>query len=153
MNLQTLGDFLNHANKSTYANKDAAKAISTRLGSEDYHFEEGDYVYHDTYFGGSDFIGGEIVYEKQRPVWGMNYYGYVLDNAKTVKEVYDFLRRALMSECGNVIPVRGPRLLEVDEWRYTNEPLGTLDRFVGKENIFFGGTLLYRCDYHGGFVL
>ncbi len=40
---------------------------SSRLKSEDYHFEQGNLIYHDTYFGGKDFIGGEIVYKDEMP--------------------------------------------------------------------------------------
>ena len=34
-----LTDFLNAANKATYANKDATKSASLRPSSEDYHFD------------------------------------------------------------------------------------------------------------------
>jgi len=68
MNIETLSKFLNEANKATYANKDAQKVVSSRLSSEDYHFEKDGLIYHDTYFGGRDFIGEEIVYEDRKPV-------------------------------------------------------------------------------------
>ena len=73
-----LASFLSEANANTYANKSAAKAAVTRLGSEDYHFERGDLIFHDTYFGVRDFIGGEIIYKNLKPVWGMNYYGVIV---------------------------------------------------------------------------
>ncbi|MEN9338195.1 MAG: hypothetical protein RIQ41_509, partial [Candidatus Parcubacteria bacterium] len=75
MNTETLAKFLNEANKATYANKTALKVAPSRLKSEDYHFEKDGLIYHDTYFGGRDFIGGEIVYENEKPVWGANYFG------------------------------------------------------------------------------
>ena len=65
MNTETLAKFLNEANKATYANKTAPKVAPSRLKSEDYHFEKDGLIYHDTYFGGRDFIGEEIVYEKE----------------------------------------------------------------------------------------
>ena len=65
-------DFLEQANKSTYANKDAPKASSSRLKSEDYHFEKDGLIYHDTYFGSRDFMGEEVVYKNTEPVWGLN---------------------------------------------------------------------------------
>jgi hypothetical protein len=64
-----LAHFLDEANKSTYAKKDAAKVKPLRPNSEDYHFEKDDLIYHDTYFGGRNFIGEEIVYQNQTPVW------------------------------------------------------------------------------------
>jgi hypothetical protein len=32
----------------------------------------------DSYFGGTDFIGQEVVYFEGEPCWAMNYYGYIL---------------------------------------------------------------------------
>lgn len=147
-----LADFLEAANKSTYANKDAPKATPTRLRSEDYHFEQDSLIYHDTYFGGRDFIGEEVVYENRKPVWGMNYYGYVLNPSTSEKEVYDFLRKALMQEYSNVIPVRGAGSYVEGVWKYTNKPVGDLGRFTGVEEIYKNRELLYRADYHGGYV-
>lgn len=152
IDLQTIAQFLTDANKSTYANKNAPKAESSRLGSEDYHFEKDGLIYHDTYFGGRDFIGGEIVYKDELPVWGMNYYGYVLVASVSEKEVYDFLRKALMQEYTDIIPVRGPKNYENGGWHYSNTADGELDRFTGKEEIYRGSELLYRADYHGGFI-
>ena len=68
IDIKELADFLSEANKNTYANKDAPKVAPSRLESEDYHFEKGNLIYHDTYFGGRDFIGEEIVYKNQKPV-------------------------------------------------------------------------------------
>jgi len=55
--LADLGAFLAEAHRQTYANKKALVAPSSRLNSIDYHFEKGDFAYHDTYFGVRDFIG------------------------------------------------------------------------------------------------
>jgi hypothetical protein len=153
MDLKGLRDFLNEANKETYANRDAQKAESSRLKSEDYHFEKDNLIYHDTYFGGRDFIGSEVVYKDGMPIWGMNYYGYVLEPSVNEKEVYDFLRQALMQEYSDIIPVRGPKSHAKEEWRYKNMPEGGLDRFAGKEEIYRDDELLYHADYHGGFIV
>jgi hypothetical protein len=147
-----LADFLEESNKSTYANKNAPKTTSSRLKSEDYHFEKGNLIYHDTYFGGRNFIGEEIVYKDSEPVWGMNYYGYMFYPETDEKELYGFLREALMQEYSDIIPVRGPKVFENSEWKYTNEAKGELDRFTGKEEIYFNGKLVYGADYHGGYI-
>lgn len=152
IDISTLTQFLNDANKSTYANKDAPKVGASRLRSEDYHFEKDDLIYHDTYFGGRDFIGGEIVYKENIPVWGMNYYGYVLNPTISEKDVYDFLRKALMEEYNDIIPVRGPQSFADNDWSYTNSPVGDLGRFTGKEEILYKQEIVYRADYHGGFI-
>ena len=54
-----LSNFLAEAKKQTYANKNIKKSPSTRLGSFDYEYSNGKFSYHDTYFGGTKFIGEE----------------------------------------------------------------------------------------------
>ena len=147
-----LAEFLNEANKSTYANKDAPKASSSRLKSEDYHFEKDNLIYHDTYFGSRDFMGEEIVYKNNEPVWGLNYYGYILSEATNEKELYGFLRQALMQEYSDIIPVRGPKNYQNNDWGYNNSADGELNRFTGIEEIYRAGVLVYKCHYHGGFI-
>ena len=50
--MEKILDFLVRAKKNTYANGNAAKVISSRLGSKDYHYEEDvdnkKLCYHDT---------------------------------------------------------------------------------------------------------
>lgn len=152
MNTDTLVKFLNEANKATYANKSAPKVAPSRLKSEDYHFERGNLIYHDTYFGGRDFIGEEIVYENEKPVWGANYFGFVLDEKVSEKDVYDFLRQALTQDHNDVIPVRGPSNFSADNKKYNFVADGDLTNFSGKEEISLGGKVVYRCFVHGGFI-
>ena len=108
---------------------------ASRLGSEDYHFERGDLIFHDTYFGVRDFIGSEIIYKNRKPVWGMNYYGVIVSEQIDEKTLYGFLRDALMQECGDLIPIRGPHVFRANEWSYTNAPDGEISRFTGSEEI------------------
>lgn len=150
MTTETLTKFLNEANKATYANKSAPKVTPSRLKSEDYQFEKDGLIYHDTYFGGRDFIGEEIVYENEKPVWGANYFGFVLDEKVGEKDVYDFLRKALMQEYDDVIPVRGPSNFSADDKEYRFSADGDLANFSGKEEILFGGKVVFRCLIHGG---
>ena len=153
MDFTALTKFLNEANKHSYANKDAKKAPSSRPGSEDYHFEKDGLAYHDTYFGSEAFIGEEIVYENNEPVWGMNYFGFIVSALANEKDVYDFLRTTLMQEYDNVIPVRGPKEYTKGEWQYVNMPKGDLEHFVGVEEIYRSNeNLVYRAEYHGGLI-
>lgn len=150
--IEKLKQFLTEANRETYANKNAPKAASTYSGSEDYHFEKDGLIYHDTYFGARDFIGEEVVYYEKRPVWGANYFGYILDEGVDKKEVYDFLREALIQESDDAIPVRGPKYFSIGDKEYRFDVEGYLDRFSGKEEILFGGIVVYQCLVHGGFI-
>ena len=152
MDIKILTKFLNEANKATYANRNAPKVAPSRLKSDDYHFEKDGLIYHDTYFGGRDFIGEEIVYENEKPVWGANYFGFVLDEKVSEKDVYDFLRKALMQEYDDAIPVRGPSNFSADDKEYRFVADGDLVSFSGKEEILFGEKVVYRCLIHGGMI-
>jgi hypothetical protein len=150
--VDVLANFLNEANKQAYANKDAPKAPSSRAGSEDYHFEKDDLMFHDTYFGGRDFIGEEIVYVEGRPAWGINYYGFVLKPDVDEKELYDFLRQALMADNPTLMPVRGLDGFSSGDWAYRFSAEGKLRRFSGQEKILLKGEAVYQCWFHGGYI-
>lgn len=152
MNTDKLAQFLNAANKATYANKSAPKVASSRIKSEDYHFEKDNLIYHDTYFGGRDFIGEEIVYENEKPVWSANYFGFVLDENISEKDVYDFLRRALMQEYDDVIPVRGPAKFSDGGWTYQFTTSGGLENLAGQEEILLDEKIVYCCLIHEGSI-
>ena len=144
--------FLSEANKNSYADKKAVKADSSRLKSEDYHFEKGKFIYHDTYFGSRDFMGEEIIYEDKNPIWGANYFGFIIDNKINKEEIYDFLRNALMQDYESDIPVRGPKDFTRGDWNYKLFIKGILANFHGEEQILFKGKIVYKCLIQGGFI-
>lgn len=129
-----LKKFLIEAKKQTYANSNIEKSESSRLGSSDYHYKEEidgqKFVYHDTYFGGTKFMGEEVVYcDSSIPDWGMNYYGVTLDESLSEEAMDKALRPALMrvGEDDTVLPVRGPSRFENDSYVYTFKVSGTLE--------------------------
>lgn len=150
MNCQKVADFLRKASKATYADARALKSDSLRPGSKDYHFEADEFVYHDTYFGNRRFVGEEIVYESKTPIWGANYFGAVIDDRVSEKEVFDFLRQALIQDVEGGVPVRGPERYSDGGRDYRFLLDGTLSLFSGVEEIVIGGIVVYRCFVHGG---
>lgn len=152
MDIRTLSDFLKTAKKHTYASETAVKIPSARLGSKDYEYSDGALTYHDTYFGGVQFIGEEVVYEGGVPQWGMNYNGYVVDSSVTEAEIDKSLRGALKQDYDDVIPVRGPRKFSVENYEYTNSVDGNLERFEGREEVKKDGKLIYYAVFHGGVI-
>lgn len=151
--------FLIEAKKQTYANGNAKKQNPSRVGSNDYHYEaiiEGKKMtYHDTYFGGTKFMGEEVVYEDSNiPIWGMNYYGITIDETLSEEAMDKALRPALMlvGQDDSVLPVRGPKKFEQDDYLYTFESEGTIENFHGKEEIYKGKKLVYRLTCHGGVI-
>src|SRR5512134_830399 len=75
--IDKLNTFIVRAKAATYIG-DGEKATPCRLGSHDLRFADGEWAYLDSYFGGTDFIGEEVVYFAEKPVWAMNYYGRIL---------------------------------------------------------------------------
>jgi len=150
--IDVLDAFLRATRTHAYANENAERAPSLRPKSKDYHFDQGDLGYHDTYFGGTKFIGEEIVYKNGGPAWGMNYYGFTLDDAIN-ESLYDaILRPALMAGSGNTIPVRGPETFVQGDYKYTFSASGTLANFTGVEEIFKKNRIVCRLYCHGGFI-
>ena len=151
-----LKDFLVKAKKATYANANVEKVASTRSGSNDYEYSDSGMIYHDTFFGGTNFIGEEVVYESssKKPIWGMNYYGVTLDQNLSEEAMDKALRPALMKVGeDDILPVRGPRRFINDNYEYTFNVDGNLERFDGVEEIRKNGELIYRLRCTGGKII
>lgn len=142
-------DFIVEAKKRTYASNESfasAKQEATRLLSKDLAYEKGDYKYWDTYVGGMNFSGSEVVWYQDQPVWSMNYYG---KNEMEGSLIMDFLMKAL-NLVSVEVPYRGPKFLQDGKFTYINSVQGNYDFFRGKEKIFYQGELVYELDYIGG---
>ncbi len=79
--LKELNNFIVSAKSTAYVG-DGKKIKSCRKGSHDLEYKEGSFHYLDSYFGGADFIGQEVVYYEDEPVWAMNYYGRIIEPEK-----------------------------------------------------------------------
>ncbi len=147
-------DFLIEAKKSTYANGTAEKIESSRLDSKDYEYKKGNMLYHDTYFGGTNFIGEEVVYIDNKIYWAMNYYGVTLDENLGEEAMDNALRPALMQVgvSENIIPVRGPREYKTGDFKYTFEVSGDLTNFSGIETIYKNDKKIYELKCNGGLI-
>lgn len=159
MNKELLIKFLIEAKKQTYANGSAEKIKESRVGSKDYQYEkmiDGKlFTYHDTYFGGTKFIGEEAVYiDSREPIWAMNYYGVTVLDTLSESIMDSVLRPSLMKvgEDEAVLPLRGPSFYENNGFTYTFENKGTIENFEGLEEIYKEGTLVYRLKCHGGII-
>ena len=150
-----LYDFLIEAKQQTYANENVEKVNSSRKGSHDYHYQNERMIYHDTYFGGTKFMGEEVVYfNEETPIWGMNYYGITLNESLSEEAMDKALRPALMmvGEDNDVIPVRGPRKFKNGEYEYKFSTNGNLDCFEGVETIHKGKEKVYELKCYGGII-
>ncbi len=145
-------DFLMEAKKQTYANEMVKKLEPSRNGSNDYEYSRDGMTYHDTYFGGTHFIGEEVVYVNDNiPIWGMNYYGVTLDENLSEEAMDKVLRPALMQVgSDDILPVRGPRKFVNEEYTYTFHVKGDMDYFEGEETIHKNELKIYQLKCHGG---
>jgi transcriptional regulator with XRE-family HTH domain len=75
--LDELIAFRLEANVNTYA-AFKNEVDETRPASHDFRYENGRYMYHDTYVGGEQFAGEEAVWKDGQTVYAMNYMGRVL---------------------------------------------------------------------------
>ena len=97
-----------------------------------YEYKKDNMIYHDTYFGGTNFIGEEVVYIDNKAYWAMNYYGVTLDNTLGEEAMDKALRPALMKVGqDNIIPVRGPKEFNNGENIETQIDLSIEETFYG----------------------
>ena len=130
-----------------------ARALSSRLGSHDIAHARNGWSYLDSYFGGTDFLGQETVWQDGTPVWAMNYYGRVLDHdAIDAARAGGVIRQALTAlyRQGRFL---GGISTACGDYRYVDENRGSVSGFSGVEHIEWRGWPVYRLDYHGGRVV
>lgn len=152
--MDNVKQFLIEAKKQTYANENVEKVSSSRYESKDYEYRKDNMIYHDTYFGGTNFIGEEVVYLNHKIYWAMNYYGVTLDETLGEEAMDSALRPALIlvGEDKNVIPVRGPKEFVNGEYKYIFEVEGDLDYFSGIEIIYKNDKKIYELRCNGGLI-
>jgi hypothetical protein len=149
--LEELNAFVVRAKAATYVGG-GAKSLSRRPGSHELEFREGPFSYLDSYFGGADFIGQEVVYYQESPVWAMNYYGRLLEPAMiTATEAGQIIQEslALMYREGRFLggfehAAQGSQYIDTSE--------GDVTSFTGKEWIVRAGSRVYELVYHGGLI-
>jgi hypothetical protein len=142
--------FLIRAKQQTYASGRAPDQSSRPL-SHDLHYDEGEYIYIDSYLGGFHFIGEEAVWSEGKAIWGMNYYGKML--VETIPAGFgEFLKAALM-RLPRDTPYRGPEDYSEGDFTYHCRVTGTLERFLGEEEISFKGEPIYWLAFHGGEII
>ena len=111
-------------------------------------------IYHDTYFGGTRFIGEEVVYVDDIPYWGMNYYGATLDENLGEEAMDNALRPALMKvgEDKSIIPIRGPKEFKNGEFKYSFDVIGDVNNFSGVEIVYKNNVKIYELKCTGGLI-
>lgn len=149
--LEQLNTFVVHAKAASYVGG-GTHSLPYRLGSHDLQFHEGGFSYLDSYFGGTDFIGQEVVYFQGRPVWAMNYYGHIVEPARiTARQVGEIIQQSLSHMYGEGRFLGGFEYT-VDNNVYRDSSEGDVASFTGLEQIVRDGIVVYRLNYHGGLI-
>lgn len=138
-------EFLVRAKKKTYAGNGKELEKHSRPNSHDFFYQEDEFKYMDTYFGGKSFIGEEALFYKEKPIWGMNYKGVEISDEFSG----DFLKAAL-AKVSMEMPYRGPHIYQVGDYLYICSVDGNYQCFHGKEEIYCQQKLVYECYFHGG---
>ena len=142
----TIKLFLCTAKQNTYA-AHGAETNSSRLDSHDLFYEDGNFSYLDSYFGGEKFVGEEVLYVDKKPFWCMNYSGRVLNSNFSG----DFLKECLLAVSTDK-PFRGPEIYQNGIFTYRCNVKGSFDWFTGEEEIYFQKKKVYECVFHGGTI-
>lgn len=152
MDSQSLHDFIVRAKAATYVG-DGQHVSSCRPGSHDLKFTDGYFAYLDSYFGGRDFIGEEVVYHKEEPVWAMNYYGRILNADLITPAQAGQVIKASLSKMYTEGRFLGGFEHQHEGFTYTDSSDGDVSSFRGREFISRSGETVYELLYHGGLIL
>jgi Domain of unknown function (DUF5680) len=156
-----LVSFIVRAKTATW-NADGSASLSYRPGSRDLQYHEPGLAYLDSYFGGTDFLGQEVVWVAGVATWAMNYHGRVLR-----PDLYDGARAGATSKAG-----RGRvydkntflghyafecerSMVEGATFQMTTFHMTTTGdhtAFSGSEWHELEDTEVYRFDFHGGSI-
>lgn len=149
--LKELNRFIVKAHFNGYASSGEGGEKTLSDGCKELKYRESNFYMRDRYFGSKTFIGEEVIFYRQNPVWGMNYYGAVIAEPVSTKEIYSFLKDALKRVTEN-LPYRGPSNFKNGDFEYWNNADGQIENFSGQERIFHKKELVYTLNYHGGLI-
>ena len=149
--LDELEGFIVRAKAATYVGG-GEKIGSCRPGSHDLQFLDGEWSYLDSYFGGTDFIGEEAVWHAGKPVWAMNYYGYIVTPELITAGQAGETIRASLSRMYAEKRFLGGFQHSQGLFVYFDTSEGEADRFRGHEWIERDGVKAYELYYHGGLI-
>ena len=150
INTEELKNFILKASRATYASGDESIKEKQLDGSTAIRYEDGQYKFHDNYFGGEPYGGREVVFLNNKPIWMMVYYGLVHSDIE-VGEIYSYLIESLSNLVADM-PYRGPVLFEKGNLKYENKLVGDANNFPGTEKIYRDDACVYEASYMGGFV-
>ncbi|WP_087024670.1 DUF5680 domain-containing protein [Thaumasiovibrio subtropicus] len=146
-----LKHFIVKAKANSYVNN-APKCLPSRQDAHEIQFQEERYQYVDSYFGGTDFLGQEVVYLDGKAVWAMNYYGRIItpslyDGEQAGKVICQSL--SLLYQSGEFLK----NFEHTTPWGHYHDSFsGDIRTFTGYEWITLQEEKVYELHYHGGLI-
>ncbi len=152
MNKEELNGFIVEAKSQTYAGGSQAQP-SCRVGAYEIGYKRGIWRYLDSYFGGTDFAGQEVVWLEEKPIWAMNYFGRIVAPGIIDAGAAGTIIRAALSHLYKEGRFLGGMIFEHPLGRYIDASEGDCAHFRGHEFILVGGRKAYELDYRGGLII
>jgi hypothetical protein len=150
--IDDLTNFVVAAKAATYVG-DAGPVASSRPRSHDLRYQAGDFTYRDSYFGGTDFLGQEVVHFRDNPIWAMNYYGRIIQDERiSAAEAGAIIKESLAAMYREGRFLGGFEHETQDGSTYVDTSDGTVASFTGTEWIMRDNTRVYELVYHGGLI-
>lgn len=150
--MRALESFILEAKAACYVGGKTAETQASRRASHDITYRRGPFGYLDSYYGGTDFLGQEVVWKNDEPVWALNYYGRILEPGLINGERAGTVIRQALSALYQEGRFLGGFTFQHAFGEYIDESIGDVASFQGVERICVNGRLSYQLDYHGGLV-
>ncbi|TCS08442.1 MULTISPECIES: DUF5680 domain-containing protein [unclassified Rhizobium] len=152
MDVLELNSFIVEAKSQTYV-AGAKAQPSYRIGAHDLSYKRGIWRYLDSYFGGTDFAGQEVVWLEEKPVWAMNYFGRIIEPEIIDAAIAGTIIRAALSQLYSQGRFLGGMVFDHALGRYVDTSDGDCAHFRGHEFILVNDRKAYELDYRGGFIV
>ncbi|MBB3657580.1 hypothetical protein FHX15_002812 [Rhizobium sp. BK650] len=152
MDVLELNNFIVEAKSQSYV-AGAKAQPSYRIGAHDISYRRGIWRYLDSYFGGTDFAGQEVVWLEEKPVWAMNYFGHIMEPAIIDGTVAGTIITAALSQLYKQGRFLGGMIFDHSLGRYVDTSEGDCTHFRGHEFIEVAGRKAYELDYRGGLII
>ena len=151
--MERVEQFIVNAKKACYVGG-GHRSNSSRLQSHDLRYYEGDLSYLDSYFGGTNFCGQEVVWLSSEPVWSMGYYGYITEpSLLNAEKAGQIIKAALFDLYQTHKRFLGGFTFCHPLGEYIDANSGNFRAFKGNERIECQGVVAYELFYAGGLIM
>ncbi|UJW74487.1 DUF5680 domain-containing protein [Rhizobium sp. SL42] len=150
--MRELEQFIIEAKAACYAGGGSHARVPCRTRSHDILHERNEFRYMDSYFGGTDFLGQEVVWIDDEPVWAMNYYGRITEPMLLCSTRAGTIIKSALTALYREGRFLGGFSFQHADGEYIDESVGDHRGFRGIERILVNDRLAYQLDYQGGII-